>query len=351
MPFSHRLLALLALSLAFPLSPAAAQPFGTYSWQLQPFCNRVTVTIHQTGTIYSLDGFDDQCGAPQRAPVVGTVVLNPDGTAGFGFTVVTTPGGRAVHVEARVNPANGSGTWSDSAGNSGPFALGAATGGAERRLPTGAPAPGSFIDVSGATLAGPYGFGVIVTSPTVSDGAAFFAQWGEAPTASIPTPSAVRGVSRDYIGVAGVSTGGVGVFGGSSSGEGVTGISSVNAGVSGFSGNGPGVRATSLSPGLAIALDLGNGGIRVGGTVRPAFQHTATAGTISGNLTRLDHPLLNDNPAAMVYVTHVYGPGSNVYVPAVGVYFDPVALRWTIYREDLGAMPANAAFNVLVVIQ
>ena len=28
---------------------AAAQPFGTLHWQLQPFCNRVTVTINQDG--------------------------------------------------------------------------------------------------------------------------------------------------------------------------------------------------------------------------------------------------------------------------------------------------------------
>ena len=25
--------------------PVAAQPIGTFSWQLQPFCNRVTVNV------------------------------------------------------------------------------------------------------------------------------------------------------------------------------------------------------------------------------------------------------------------------------------------------------------------
>ena len=348
MSLSHRLLALLALSLAFPLSPATAQPFGTYSWQLQPFCNRITVTINQAGAIYSLDGFDDQCGAPLRAPVVGTAVLNPDGTAGFGFTVVTAPGGRAVHVVAQVNPATGSGTWSDTEANSGTFALGAATAGPERRFPTSAPAPGSYIDVSAATLTGPYGFGVVVTGTTPSDGAAFYARWGEAPTLSVNVASAIRGVSRDEIGVFGASTFAAGVSGISATGSGVGGQSAFGPGVFGISETGPGVRALSLGTGPALEL---HGAIAVGGTVRPAFQHTATAGTVSGNLTRIDHPLLNGNSNAMVFVTHVYGPGSNVYVPAVGVYYDPGPSRWTIYREDLGAMPVSAAFNVLVIVQ
>lgn len=349
MPHSHRLFALLALSLACPLSPAAAQPFGTYSWQLQPFCNRVTLTINQDGAVYSLDGFDDQCGAPQRAPVVGTAVVNPDGTAGLGFTVVTTPGGRAVHVDARVNPASGNGTWRDDAGNAGTFALGAATAGPERREPTGAPAPGAFIDVSAATLTSPYGFGVIITGATPPAGAAIVAQWGEQPTLAVDIASAVRGVSRDEAGVLGASTLSVGVTGISAVSAGVGGHSVYGAGVFGLSDHGPAVRALSL--GAGPALELINGGIAVAGTVRPAFQHTATASTILANLTRIDHPLLNGNPTALVYVTHVYGTGSNVYVPAVGVYYDPGPSRWTIFREDQAAMPVSATFNVLVVIQ
>ena len=50
---------------------AEAQPLGTFSWQLQPFCNVVTVNITQLGAFYTMDGFDDQCGAPQRAALVG----------------------------------------------------------------------------------------------------------------------------------------------------------------------------------------------------------------------------------------------------------------------------------------
>ena len=41
---------------------ANAQPLGSFSWQLQPFCNVLTISVTQQGNIYTLDGYDDQCG-------------------------------------------------------------------------------------------------------------------------------------------------------------------------------------------------------------------------------------------------------------------------------------------------
>ena len=61
---------LLALALAVGLGGASwaeAQSLGTFQWQLQPYCNLVTVTVTQNGGLYTLDGYDDQCGAPTRA--------------------------------------------------------------------------------------------------------------------------------------------------------------------------------------------------------------------------------------------------------------------------------------------
>ncbi len=116
-------------------SVAAAQPIGTFSWQLQPFCNRVTVNVTQNGGVYTADGYDDQCGAPQRAPLVGLGTPNPDGTIGFGLHVVTVPGGRGVQIDARITLAALGGSWSDSAGNSGTFAFNANTGGSPRPAP------------------------------------------------------------------------------------------------------------------------------------------------------------------------------------------------------------------------
>jgi hypothetical protein len=112
-----------------------AQPLGTFRWQLQPFCNLVTVNVAQNGGIYTLDGYDDQCDAAQRAPLVGTATLNPDGSIGFGLHIVSVPGGVPVDVDARISPATLTGTWQDHAGNSGALTFGTSTGGAPRPRP------------------------------------------------------------------------------------------------------------------------------------------------------------------------------------------------------------------------
>lgn len=121
---------------------AAAQPLGTFRWQLQPFCNVVTVNVVQQGAVYTVDGYDNQCGAPQRAPLVGLATPNPDGSIGLGLQVVTVPGGRGLQIDARISLATLSGAWNDSAGNAGTFAFGASAGGSPRPLPT---VPGSAI--------------------------------------------------------------------------------------------------------------------------------------------------------------------------------------------------------------
>jgi len=124
---------------------AEAQPLGTFTWQLQPFCNVVTVNVSQQGAVYTMDGYDDQCGAARRAPIVGLGTPNPDGTIGLGWNIVTTPGGRGVQVDARITLPSASGSWTDSAGNAGTLALGASTGGSARPLPSSPAAiPGAF---------------------------------------------------------------------------------------------------------------------------------------------------------------------------------------------------------------
>ncbi len=140
---------LLALALAAGLGGAAraeAQSLGTFQWQLQPYCNLVTVTVTQNGGLYTLDGYDDQCGAPTRASVVGTAIPNPNGTITLGFTIVTTPDGTPVHVQTALSLATLGGPWSDSAGHTGTlvFTPGAGTGGAPRPAPITTLAPGSI---------------------------------------------------------------------------------------------------------------------------------------------------------------------------------------------------------------
>lgn len=124
----------LRLSLAVAITlvgieTADAQVLGIFRWQMQPHCNVVTLTVAQQGAAYLLNGSDDMCGAGPRAAATGTAVQNPDGTIAMGLTIVT-PSGAAAHVNAAINLATISGTWTDADGGSGTFLFnpGAASG-------------------------------------------------------------------------------------------------------------------------------------------------------------------------------------------------------------------------------
>jgi endosialidase-like protein/trimeric autotransporter adhesin len=113
--------ALLAGMLALATS-ASGQPIGIFSWQLQPYCNVLTFNVTQTGTVFTLDGYDDQCGATTRASAAGLALQNPDGTIGLGVAIVLSPGAAPIHVNAALTPSY-SGTWRDSSGNTGTLAF------------------------------------------------------------------------------------------------------------------------------------------------------------------------------------------------------------------------------------
>lgn len=166
-----RHIGLVLAGLIWAASPVAAQPLGTFRWQLQPFCNVVTVAITQNGPIYRLEGTDDQCGnGADAASVTGTAFPNADGTIGFGLNIVTAPGGRPVHVDAEITLGTFGGTWRDSAGGTGAFVLtpGAGNGGAARPLPppTAAALPATLIlrQDGGVVASGTQGSGAIPAS-------------------------------------------------------------------------------------------------------------------------------------------------------------------------------------------
>ena len=55
----------------------------------------------------------------------------------------------------------------------------------------------------------------------------------------------------------------------------------------------------------------------------------------------------NNNPNAVVQVTHNWGSFARVYDDHVlGVWYN--GARWAIFHQDLTAIPANAAYNVVV---
>lgn len=126
-----RAAALTVLGLAAP-ALAHAQVLGTFPWQLQPFCNVVTLTLTSAPAGFLLDGTDDQCGATNKASAVGIASFNASGNVTLNITIVTAPSGAPVHVSAVVSPANGNGTWTDSLGNSGTFAFFGASAGLAR---------------------------------------------------------------------------------------------------------------------------------------------------------------------------------------------------------------------------
>lgn len=136
-------------------TPATAQSLGTFSWQLTPYCNVITVTVTQNGGLYTLDGYDNQCGGSTRAAVLGMAVPNPTGTVTLGFVIVTPPNGTPVHVTTVIDLGSLGGSWSDDQGNSGTFVFTPAGVGA------GAPRPAAINGLADNT----------VTSSKIVDGA------------------------------------------------------------------------------------------------------------------------------------------------------------------------------------
>ncbi len=144
---SHPRTVLLALvsGLIWSSAPATAQPLGAFRWQIQPYCNVLTLNIAQQGNVFTLDGTDDRCGAAQAASARGMAFLNQNGTIGFGVTMVQ-PGGTGVHMDATISVSSFNGTWRDSSGASGNFVItpGTSIGGPPRLVGASGVAPASI---------------------------------------------------------------------------------------------------------------------------------------------------------------------------------------------------------------
>ena len=128
--------ALCVLGSVVLVSPASAQLIGTFTWQLQPYCNVLTLNVSLTGSVFTLDGYDDQCGTTTRAPAAGVAFENPDGTVGLGVAIVLSPGAAPIHVSATIAQPTLSGPWRDSSGNIGTLTFNPIVAfGAERPAP------------------------------------------------------------------------------------------------------------------------------------------------------------------------------------------------------------------------
>lgn len=131
---SFRVLAVCSAVLALLPGLVSAQTIGTFRWQLQPFCNVITLHVVQQGPVFTMTGFDDQCGTGPRAGIVGTAFPNPDGTIGIALNTVLAPGGMGVQIGAHIRLASLDGPWRDNSGQAGTltFTPGAGSGGPQR---------------------------------------------------------------------------------------------------------------------------------------------------------------------------------------------------------------------------
>ena len=70
---------------------ASAQVFGTFPWQMQPYCNAVTLTLTSAPAGFTLDGTDDQCGATIRpGRSASGLPARPFPTSGLAPAIITT---------------------------------------------------------------------------------------------------------------------------------------------------------------------------------------------------------------------------------------------------------------------
>lgn len=79
------------------------------------------------------------------------------------------------------------------------------------------------------------------------------------------------------------------------------------------------------------------------------FIHQAKTGNLSctaNSCTLINHPLTNNNPNAVLFVTQLLGTGNVKNPHEVGVMYN--GTRWAIFNLDGAAMPKNAHFIVWV---
>ena len=98
-------------------------------------------------------------------------------------------------------------------------------------------------------------------------------------------------------------------------------------------------------------FELASGGIKVTGagvgTATPVFIHKAATNNISGHITTIYNPQTDGNPNALLFVTHNWSMDNMYETHPLGVWYN--GMHWTIFHEDIAAMPAGMAFNVTVI--
>jgi hypothetical protein len=134
---------------------------------------------------------------------------------------------------------------------------------------------------------------------------------------------------------------------------------------------GLGIAGTIIGGGILanpVATDAaGEGVMSIRGIIRApnaginsttcAFVHQTIAANITGNYTIIDHPHCNNQPGALLFVTHNFNPSGQGFTydnNALGVFYktsEPNLNKWGIYHEDENQpMLAGRYYNVLIII-
>ena len=318
----------------------------------------------------------------------GTVVYQETGTAStnqfglFTFNIGTGTvvqgtfstvdwGSEAKFLQVDIDPAGGSSytNMGTSQMMSVPYALYAKSAGAlNLPLDTTISAASAVLkltnSMSSGSTAGVYGAASSTSNGSGATGGVTGVFGEVTPTTPGGYSAAVRGVNHGTaglgIGVVGYQGGsGCGVYGETPSGFGVYGLTTASTGTAvgvrgeTFSTTGVGVVAKYSGTGLGTALEISNGAIKVSGTNKAAFVHTATpANKLSANGTDVDNAMCNGDPNCILIVTQKLNPSGIVYNNSpIGVYYNTTRTKWEIFNENNVAIPDNAQFNVLVIKQ
>jgi hypothetical protein len=206
-------------------------------------------------------------------------------------------------------------------------------------------------------LEGRTGFGASLTGNAEEDVGFMVINGGRAGTAVWAESAAT--VGRGVLGISGGA--GVGVRG-EAAGAGGTGVEgqvpTTGWGVRGISGgDGIGVQgeaAGERGAGVLAKSDAGTallveGSIGVRGSRPAAFVHTTASGNITNNYSKIDNPLTNGDPNAILIVTLLSVGGERPLTAPFGVWYSSLYSRWTIFRADGDPMPQGVSFNVLVI--
>ena len=146
---------------------------------------------------------------------------------------------------------------------------------------------------------------------------------------------------------------------GSSVNTAIHGLSSSATGVLGETQSiaGIGVDARYSGTGIGTSLLLDNGAIKVGGSTRSVYVHTATAANIWGgyngnSATEINNPLCNGDSTAMVFITHTAPASASLPTYASWwhiVYYDTTRQKWQIYEPGSPGIGVGDQFFVLIV--